>query len=219
MTAASAAFGDTWKAEDVAFWDRIWAKHCGSSMTEAILAEVEQASSVVEIGCGAGHLIHEAVARGWRGTYTGIEISQVATDCATRRLRRREGGDGAYFVCADFMDVARRGPARRGITHLDVAAADLVISRGVLQHQVHWMPMVVAALRFAPRVVMGIGYTTDCPDRHLGGWHRSGHYDVRVSLPCLRAEAAAAAVPLRSVREYPNAKRPNHQEALAVFAK
>jgi SAM-dependent methyltransferase len=198
-------FGDTWKSKDVRFWDGMWAKHCGSPMTEAILAEVAKAESVVEIGCGAGHLIHQAVERGWKGEYLGIDISQAALS------RARDGWKAAVpvdFVCGDFMDLACKRPPWE---------ADLVISRGVLQHQVHWMPMVATAMRFAPRVVMGVGYTTDREDRHLGGWDPLGHYDVLVSLPRLRAESAASGAPLESITKCINKRRPGHQEALVIF--
>lgn len=199
-------FGDTWKAQGVPFWDGMWAKHHGSPMTEAILDEIAQVRRVIEIGCGAGHLINEAAQRGWTGEHIGIDISLTALD----RARSTWKNDQGLFICADFLDIAREWPGSG-------QRADLVVSRGVLQHQIHWMPMVVAALRFAHRVVMGIGYTTDREDRHLGGWNSSGHYDVLVSIPRLRAESAAAGLPLLSIMKYPNVKRPGRQEAIVVF--
>lgn len=194
-------FGDTWKSADVSFWDGMWEKHRDSLMTKEIIGEVLGVDRVIEVGCGVGHIIREAVGRGWRGEYTGVDISKAALGYAQSRWKGT-----ASFVCGDFLDL------RRGLP-----PADLVISRGVLQHQVHWMPMVAAALQCAPRVVMGIGYTTDRKDRHLGGWQNPGHYDILVSLPRMRVESEAAGLPLLSIAKYPNQKRPGHQEALAIF--
>ncbi|HEY5657681.1 MAG TPA: hypothetical protein VIY27_07810, partial [Myxococcota bacterium] len=61
----------------------------------------------------------------------------------------------------------------------------------------------------------GIGYTTQAA-QHQGGWKPAGHYDVHVSLPLLRYEAAAIGLEL-SIEPMPNPKRPKYNEALAIF--
>jgi SAM-dependent methyltransferase len=198
------SFGDTWREQPAPFWDGMWAKHEGSPMTERIIELVSNhGRRVVEIGCGCGHIIREVIARGWTGAYLGYDISAVAVD-KTRAVV--SDLDDSYAVNADFLvDIE---PALG-------FGADIVFARGVLQHQSHWAPMVVAALRVAPLVVMGIGYTTTGP-RHEGGWKAAGHYDVHVSLPLLRYEAEAMGIRLE-LSPMPNDKRPEYKEALALF--
>jgi SAM-dependent methyltransferase len=206
-TATENAFGQTWRDQKADFWDWMWTKHEGSEMTETLIELVLEHEHVIEIGCGAGHMLGEAIKRGWHGSYLGFDISQAALERTEARLRATSAVAG-HVVCGDFLVPEQLELAREH-------GAQLIFARGVLQHQSHWAPMVLAALRCAPVVAMGIGYTTTGP-RHGGGWKKAGHYDVIVSLPLIEYEARAMGLEI-DVLPMPNPKRPKHQEALVFF--
>ena len=174
-------YGDVWKDADRKFWDDMWAGHAGSPMTEAVIAEAMKADRLIEVGCGAGHLLAELVERGWRGVYTGYEIGTKPAN-ATRRMANHLPLESHRIGVGDFVRFAAKG---------GVPQADLLIARGVVQHHAHWALLPVAALRFVPRVVLGIGYTNSRADRHTGGWHAKGCYDIHINIPLLKIEAAA----------------------------
>ncbi len=203
-------FGQTWRDQKADFWDWMWEKHRGSAMTEALLELASSRDRVIEIGCGAGHIVGEMLKRGFEGAYLGFDISERALERAGEIIHQPGGHDGPSrgVICGDFLLEDQLVVARN-------FGADLVFARGVLQHQSHWAPMVLAALRCAPMVAMGIGYTSIAP-RHGGGWKKAGHYDVVVSLPLLEYEAAAMGVEV-DITLMPNPKRPKHQEALVIF--
>lgn len=211
-----ASFGDTWTAQPLSFWDEMWRLHKDSPMTRCLVDEVVEndPKRIVEIGCGAGHILERIIRRKPPRWYTGVEISSRAIDALVERTDPLGFLNRDFFI-GDFVEIVAgmtTYPATNFNNH------DLVFSRGVLQHQVHWAPMVVAALRIAPRVAMGIGYTHD-GDRHRGGWTPSGHYDVTISLPLMRTEAAAMGLHLESLEKMPNTMRQNVQEALAIFTR
>ena len=172
-------YGAVWRNSQAAFWGGMWAKHSDSPMTQAVLAEAEQYPGLIEVGCGAGHMLQALLGRGWDGTYQGFDIGDSAITLAIKLFQCRAG---TFFMCGDFMEWAARG---------EVMQADLAIARGVVQHHAHWAPLALAMLRFAPRVALGVGYVTKAVDRHVGGYKRKGCYDVSISLELLEVEAAA----------------------------
>jgi hypothetical protein len=199
-----------WREKGPKFWDGMWAVHEGSVMTEAIIEYARTLDSVIEIGCGCGHIVGQMIKRGFEGRYLGFDISKAAV------ARTREVIAPLEHASAIDGDFLTQVPLAQAFEQRHGVRPEAVIARGVLQHQAHWAPMVLAGLRCADHVVMGIGYTTIGP-RHVGGWKRAGHYDVHISLPMLRYEAEAMGLYL-TVTPMENPKRPKYHEALAVFA-
>ncbi len=183
-------YGDVWKNTDKKLWDDMWAAHAGSPMTEAVLAEALKVDRLIEVGCGAGHMLAELIKRGWsKGAtraYQGFEIGRKPAEAA-RKVLGADYDVVGRIEAGDFMDTASAGM---------VDEATLLIARGVVQHHAHWSLLPLAALRFVPRVVLGIGYTNTRSDRHTGGWQPKGCYDVHVSIPLLKIEAAAMGMKL-----------------------
>lgn len=193
-------FGATWRGQpDTRIWDEMWARHRQSAMTLRMLEEIAEHERVVEVGAGAGHMAAALVAGGWSGKYLGFEISPRAAAHAARALR------GPMVHVGDFVN-------EEHVVEAIGFRPTLVFSRGVLQHHLHWAPMVVAALRAAPLVLTGLGYVNP-GKRHQAVW-KDGHYDTSFSVPLMRAEAAAMGLSLK-VRAMPRPDRPQFKEALA----
>ena len=54
-------------------------------------------SSVLDIGCGLGHLCDFLRLRGWKGKYYGIDITSLMVQCAKKRLPNET------FQCLDIL--------------------------------------------------------------------------------------------------------------------
>lgn len=85
----------------------------------AMIAEVGNLAqaSVLDIGCGVGHLLDFLRANGFAGDYLGIDLLPEMVE----RARRRH--PGARFEVADFLADAPR-----------LSGRDFVLASGVLQH-------------------------------------------------------------------------------------
>jgi trans-aconitate methyltransferase len=174
-------FGDKWRHHGADYWDAMAERCADLPMNELLAAEVVSRKSVIEIGCGAGHLARMLIAAGFSGRYWGCDISRAAVLAAQQRL-----GAAATFEAGQFevLSAAHRVPS-----------AEVVVARSVIQHQKHWFPMVATALRHAPRVVLGISrsiYFKESGEHEVtdrGSW-----FDVRISLEAMDREANDAAL-------------------------
>lgn len=178
-------FGYTWRNMKLDYWDQMWRGMQGP-MVEAVLAHAAQASSLLEIGSGKGLLVQELHRRGWRGRYIGIDIAPHAVAAAAQL-----GLPDATFHAAHFLDWIAGTKER----------VDLAIETCVCIHQPHWMPIALAMRRVAPRVVMGVAYTSEA-DHHRAVWQVGGYYDVTYSLPLMAREAQAVGIAL-SIERFP----------------
>jgi len=202
-------YGDVWRQSDVKLWGDMWAQHKGSLMTEAVIEEAMKSQRLIEVGCGAGHMLRELLKRGWKGQYQGFDIGSKATTAMSDWLFTVEEMEVWDLVPMDFIEAVTRGPAM-------IDEADLLVARGVVQHHAHWSILPQVAFRFVPKVVLGIGYTTERTDRHTGGWEKKGCYDVRVSPELLKVEATALGMRIERCEILPRGKR---RELLVVLTK
>lgn len=187
--------GKVWTTSEGSFWDGMWAKHRDSPMTASMLAQAVACDTVCEVGCGWGHFLQAMLDRGWRGSFSGAEMSNAGVE----RVRGRcaSAGIGGVVLGGDFMRHVASGRLPR---------CDLSLCRGVVQHEAHWLPMTMAMLRIAPVALIGIGYVSDT------GYHEStlrraaGHYDVLISPSALAREAEAVGL-VADIRQFRNRRR------------
>jgi len=187
-------YGDVWKKSDVSFWDGMWNAHKGSPMTESCIEEALKVNRLLEVGAGAGHMLRELFTRGWgkgKGAqYQGFEIGGAANSAMGKWIAEKARVGRLEMPICDLIGL----DFVRYVAEMDpygVYPADLCLARGVVQHHAHWSILPRVALRFVPRVILGIGYSTERTDRHTGGWQKKGCYDVRVSPELLKVEAQA----------------------------
>lgn len=175
-------FGDYWHRQRLEWWERM-AKRSEGPATDRLVEMALGAKSLFEVGCGAGHLITKIVEAGFKGTYWGFDISERAVAETKRKVQPLED---AHVVSCNFITLTSR-------SHLLRPDVELAISRDVVQHQAHWMPMVMAMLRFAPRAIIALTrpkYWHKQGDRHIVT-ERTGFYDVSICLELLLEEACA----------------------------
>jgi SAM-dependent methyltransferase len=173
------AFGNKWRKHTAAYWDAMAARCEGLPFTASLVRRVRDSHSIIEIGCGAGHLAAEFLAAGFAGSYWGCDISPAAVAAARERL-----GHVVSLAAGQFESLSREGL---------VPSADVVVARSVIQHQAHWLPLVEAALAHAPRILLGI--SRDIYFKEMGEHEphlRGTFYDVRISLEALSREADRA---------------------------
>lgn len=172
-------FGKKWMAHGVEYWDAMADRCVGLPINDVLLREVRDCKSIIEIGCGAGHLAGWFFANGFSGSYWGCDISLAAATAAGKRV-----GRAGLVEAGRFEDLSRLGK---------VPTADLVVARSVVQHQPHWLPLAEAALDHAPRLLFGIIRSIYFK---LDGEHevhdRKTFYDVRISLKRMKQEASEA---------------------------
>jgi SAM-dependent methyltransferase len=173
------AFGDKWRRLPASYWDDM-AERCASlPFNDLLTSEVVKRGSVIEIGCGAGHLAQAFFAAGFSGRYWGCDISRAAVLAAQQKLGARATFEPGQF---EALSALQRVPR-----------AEVVVARSVIQHQKHWYPMVATALRHAPLVLLGISRsiyfkeTGEHEVRDRGSW-----FDVCISLEQMASEASAA---------------------------
>jgi SAM-dependent methyltransferase len=170
-------FGDNWRKQGPEYWDAMAARCADLPFNDLLIGEVLACRSLIEIGCGGGHLAQALATAGYRGTYWGCDISPAAVQAARARL-----GPDAIVAVGQFEQLSWMGAVPR---------AELVIARSVIQHQQHWLPLVDAALRHAPRVVLGISRAIYFK---ANGEHdvqkRGSFYDVCISLEAMEREAS-----------------------------
>lgn len=194
-------YGDRWRRESATFWNQIAARSTGTTATEELLALLEGKTSVIEVGCGAGHLAAALFKRDFQGSYWGCDIGPRAIEAATVRLDHPR----AQFAVGDFFDFAREGA---------IPPAAVLFSREVVQHHAHWLPYVVVGLRFAEIVAFAVtrgSFLTESGAHRVED--RGEFYNVQISLPLLEREAAAAGIDCHLKRS----KGPHGQEVAAVF--
>jgi SAM-dependent methyltransferase len=201
------SYGDRWKQAPASFWNDMAARSKGTRATEELLALASAKRSVVEVGCGAGHLAAQLFQSGFEGTYFGCDIGPSAIDAAVARARALPTGskDRAVFAVGDFFDLVREER---------VPSAELVISRDAVQHHSHWLPLVVTGLRVAPAVALAITrsvFLTE--DGHHRVLDKGEFFDTTYSLPLLEREAAAAGLGAVVYRT----RGPHGAEAAIVF--
>lgn len=124
----------------------------------AILAEVGDLSraSVLDVGCGLGHLLDFLNGRGFEGDYLGIDLMPEMVE----RARRRH--PGARFEVMDFLAAAERLEVR-----------DFVLASGVLQHGDRALrKRMIAAMYGGCRVAAAFNaFSTWYPDHPDKGFH------------------------------------------------
>jgi len=78
-----------------------WNKDCQWVRFEAALEGLhkEDYESVIDFGCGFGDLLGYLRMKGWRGSYTGIDIVE---ELVTEAVERHALNDGAAFICSDI---------------------------------------------------------------------------------------------------------------------
>lgn len=59
---------------------------------------IDPHASVLDVGCGLGFFADFLRGKGWKGEYTGIDITQEMVDAAAQRL------PGDFFYCSDIRD-------------------------------------------------------------------------------------------------------------------
>lgn len=172
-------FGDNWRKLPRGYWDAMAKRCAGLPFNELLKQAVLSRSSVIEIGCGAGHLAASFVAAGYRGAYWACDISPAAAAAARGQMPSWFVVDTGRFE--ELSDAGR------------VPQAEIVIARSVIQHQEHWLPLVQAALRHAPCVVLGVSrsiYFKETGEHEVS--NRGHFYDVRISLEAMQLEATEA---------------------------
>jgi SAM-dependent methyltransferase len=173
-------FGDKWRKQNASYWEDMAARCEGLPFTAVLAQGVRDCRSIIEIGCGAGHLAAEFRAAGFAGSYWGCDISQAAVDAARVRL-----GPDCRLEVGQFEHLAEELGR--------VPMADVAVARSVIQHQPHWLPLVDAALGYAPRVLLGV--SRDIYFKETGEHEprsRGTFYDVKISLEALEREASEA---------------------------
>lgn len=201
------AFGEVWRRQPPALWDRMWASRKGERITEHLVSMCLESQSVIEIGCGYGHFVKEVLQRNWTGErYIGIDISAGP-------LKMQGLDPRVTAVRGDFMSILAGSSDHPDYGLLDTKV-DLIISQAVLCHQAHWLPMFLAAKSRAKRVAMDISYVTDEP-MHRPKRREDGCYDTYTSEKQLREEIAALELPIK-VHRMKNVKR-NRDELLLVM--
>ena len=55
-----------------------------------VLNQLSQSDSLLDVGCGLGHLRDFCAGRGWKGTYTGVDISAGMVEATKKRLRMED---------------------------------------------------------------------------------------------------------------------------------
>jgi SAM-dependent methyltransferase len=100
-----------------------WGSQASQQRRFEVLAAIGalDGASVLDVGCGCGDLLQWLRARGWRGEYTGIDISQAML------ARARAGAPDARFECAGVLELANR-PAER---------FDWVFASGIFARRTH----------------------------------------------------------------------------------
>lgn len=193
-------FGEVWRKNGSSFWDGMWERHKDSPMTKRVTEIAMEAKSLCEVGCGYGHFVQSLIQKGWRGRFIGYEMSP-------------EGARRTKKLCdaADIDASVRDGDF---LVNVNCSTADVAMSRAVIQHQSHWMPMTLAMLRLAPVAVLAIGYVSDS-EYHKSSLHKDGHYDVWISPELLEREALAAGLKVEIECFYNDVKK--RKEILAII--
>ena len=52
-----------------------------------VLDQLDERDSLLDVGCGLGHLSEYCRGGGWKGTYTGLDISKGMAEAARKRLK------------------------------------------------------------------------------------------------------------------------------------
>jgi SAM-dependent methyltransferase len=151
----------------------------GLPINKALTSRLLKRQSIIEIGCGGGHLAGALLSAGYRGLYWGCDISPAAVKAAQKRLAK-----SAVLEVGQFEQLSEEGK---------VPNADVAFARSVIQHQPHWLPLAEAMLRHAPIALFVIIRSIYFKP---GGEHepvnRGTFYDVCISLEALAREAAEA---------------------------
>lgn len=100
-----------------------WGSQASQQRRFEVLAEIGalDGAALLDVGCGCGDLLHWLRARGWRGEYTGIDISDAMLG------RARAAAPGARFERAGVLDLAAQPAAR----------FDWVLASGIFARRTH----------------------------------------------------------------------------------
>jgi tRNA (uracil-5-)-methyltransferase TRM9 len=93
---------------------------------DLILSYLPPGANVLDLGCGNGRFLAFLAARGWHGSYLGIDNDPQLLSLA-ERVERPAPGISASFLCADLMDAA--WPVR-----LTGGRPDCIVCLAVLHH-------------------------------------------------------------------------------------
>jgi len=104
------ASGRTFEYYPIAEWDRQYASSTWTYLSgleqlpryaviEGWRRRLKPGGSVLDLGCGEG-VLFEQIPTGERVRYTGVDVSRVAIDTATRKVR---DNSLERFVCADIV--------------------------------------------------------------------------------------------------------------------
>ena len=66
----------------------------------ADIGAIDQAGSVLDVGCGLGHFCEFLRQHGWKGEYTGLDINPNMIEAAKKRL------PSDNFICGDLLTEA-----------------------------------------------------------------------------------------------------------------
>ena len=69
-------FGNYWRAAGLGLWEGMAKRSDGLQTTQVIGREVRDRASMIEIGCGAGHVALECSKAGFQGETIGVATSR-----------------------------------------------------------------------------------------------------------------------------------------------
>lgn len=151
----------------------------GLPVNKVLVSKLLGRQSIIEIGCGGGHLAEALLSAGYDGQYWGCDISPAAVKAAREKLPK-----AAVVEVGQFERLSEEGK---------VPKAEVVFARSVIQHQSHWLPLAEAALQHAPialfMIVRSIYFKKDGEHEPTD---RGTFYDVCISLEALAREATEA---------------------------
>ncbi len=215
MPSAPAPFGEIWRTKDAAFWDWMWRNHRSAPLTQALLDRLSSSASLAEVGCGYGHFLAALHDRGFRGTYIGFDLSAPGA-LATRSIGQRLGLR-TEVVAGDFLEhVSTVRRLAEGTDPETPTSMEASVAHGVVIHQAHWAPTVLAMLRMSEVAMVGIRYVDFKSDYHRPVLRPAGHYDTTYSVRLLEREAEAIGLSCE-LEAFVNPSKGRGREVLATF--
>lgn len=93
-----------------------------------ILNELDKNDSLLDVGCGLGHLAEYCKGGGWKGEYTGVDISMGMVEAARTRLKTdnvhqldilEDSYDRNHHVVASVATLQEKPPHEKAVEYLE----------------------------------------------------------------------------------------------------
>jgi SAM-dependent methyltransferase len=105
-----------------------YAKAHQEAKFQYVLDQLDERDSLLDVGCGLGHLAEYCRGRGWEGNYTGIDISKGMVEAARERLKTNnihqidileDPYDDRHLVVASISTLQENPPHENSTEYLE----------------------------------------------------------------------------------------------------